>query len=71
MLTPAKPVLKRLRGSLYTISDLCMTDEKQLEIAVFRWPSGFSDNCDEVAQVTTFERYTVRKTNAAPISLVV
>lgn len=43
MQTPANPVLKRLRGRLYTISDLCTTDEKRLEIAVWRCVSGFSD----------------------------
>ena len=31
----------------------------------------FSDNCDAVAQAITFERYSVRKTDAAPISPVV
>ena len=43
MQTPAKPFQNQLRGRLYTISDLCKTDEKWLKIEIFRCLSGFSD----------------------------
>src|SRR5699024_5837795 len=43
MQTPAKPVLKRLCGLFIWFSTLCTTDEKRLEIAVFRCVSGNSD----------------------------
>ena len=43
MQTPAKLVLKRLRGRFVWFSCLCKIDEKWLEIAVFRCVSGNSD----------------------------
>ena len=43
MQTPAKPVLKMLRGLFIWFSTLCTTDEKRLEIAVLRCVSGNSD----------------------------